>query len=209
MRYLFVLTFVGAGLGAPLLASTACSSTPPATSVRDASDDRGRLSAPVTIDAGACQATVWSPPLLDSPHVEIGTPVTYNSNPPSSGPHYPIWAAFKEFEAPVDRRYYVHDLEHGAVVLLYKCQSATECPEIVKELRTVIAGLPSDPLCGGAVRVRAVLVPDPLLDKKVAVAAWGWTYQADCVDVPSLSKFARDNYGKGPEALCADGQTEF
>ena len=41
------------------------------------------------------------------------------------------------------------------------------------------------------------------------VAAWGWTYQADCVDVPSLSKFARDNYGKGPEALCADGQTEF
>ena len=41
----------------------------------------------------------------------------YDSNPPSSGPHYPIWADFKEYATPVPDGYLVHAEEHGAVLL--------------------------------------------------------------------------------------------
>ncbi len=146
------------------------------------------------------------PPLLDAEHVPFDTVVAYNSNPPSSGPHYAVWAAFKEYDHPVDWRYLVHDLEHGAVVLAYKCASPSACPEVVASLRAVAESLPADPLCaGGAVKNRIVIVPDPNLSSPVGAAAWGHTYVGDCVDAPTLTSFATENYGKGPEDLCANG----
>jgi hypothetical protein len=41
----------------------------------------------------------------------------------------------------------------------------------------------------------------------VAAAEWGKTYTAPCVDVPTLTAFVHDTYGKGPEAICAPGRT--
>ena len=38
-----------------------------------------------------------------------------------------------------------------------------------------------------------------------AAAAWGATYTATCIDVPSLRAFANDHYGHGREVLCTDG----
>ena len=187
----------------------------------DSATGRPRLAKPIIVDA-SCPIVIDSPPLLDSPHVAIDTPVSYNSNPPSSGPHYPIWAAFREYDKPVDRRYYVHDLEHGAVVLAYNCEKAASsdggssdagvaaCESTVASLRTAIAAIPDDPMCSGeGVRVRAVLTPDPLLDVPIAVAAWGFIYRAQCIDMRSLVDFVKSNYGKGTEALCANGQPIF
>jgi len=152
--------------------------------------------------------TIDTPPLLPATHVPIGTDITWSSNPPSSGPHYPIWAAYQAYASPVPRGYYVHDLEHGAVVLLYNCPSG--CPDVVAALQAVSDAIPDDPLCAGeGVRVRTVITPDPLLDVPVAAAAWGWTYKAQCADVPTLTSFALANYGNGPEVLCANGTTQF
>lgn len=198
-----------------LVATGACSSglaTDPDGSA-DASTDRNRPARPFVVDAG-CAIVVDDHSLLDSPHVAIDTPVTYNSNPPTSGPHYPVWAAFQEYQKPVDRRYYVHDLEHGAVVLAYNCQAAgdagsaaTACNAIVEGLRAAVAALPDDPLCDGeGVRVRYVITPDPLLDVPIAAAAWGTSYRAQCLDVPSLVEFLKTTYGQGPESLCGNGQ---
>ncbi|MFO0662739.1 MAG: DUF3105 domain-containing protein [Polyangiaceae bacterium] len=195
---------------AAILACGSTSTTPePSSDAGVGADDRARPKEPIIIDAGACKATLTAPPLLEANHVEVGTQVEYNSNPPSSGPHYSRWAAFREYETPVDRRYYVHDLEHGAVVLAYKCATAAECPEIVAELRKVVANIKTDPLCTDGVRVRYVMTPDPLLNTKVAIAAWGFTYNADCVDVPTLSAFANQNYGRAPEDFCTEGITTF
>ncbi len=183
--------------------------------------DRPRITRPTIVDA-SCLIVIDAPPLLDSPHVAIDTVVTYNSNPPASGPHYPIWAAFQEYDKPVDRRYLVHDLEHGAVVVSYNCSStdggtsdasgagAGACESTVASLRAALAALPNDPLCAGeGVRTRAILVPDPLLDVPIAAAAWGMTYRAQCIDSPSLVGFLKENYGRGPESLCANGQPAF
>ncbi len=203
----------------------------------DAAGGDARLDAPVHPDA-SCLVTIASPTIEDSPHVPIGTPVTYGSNPPSSGPHYPVWAAFQEYATPVDRRYYVHDLEHGAVVLLYNCDlldagapdaspeggdagdaaaqdggdaGAMTCDSLVAGLRAAMQSIPDDPLCDpeAGVRVRYVLTPDPLIPTPVAASAWGWTYTAACVDLPTLEAFAQGHYAQAPEDFCANGQASF
>jgi hypothetical protein len=161
--------------------------------------------APAT-DAAACNVRLESPPLMTTVHIPLGATVVYNSNPPSSGPHYTTWANFQEFTQPVDDRYLVHSMEHGAVLLLYKCEDGG-CPELVDALRAVRDAIPSDPLCDPSIRVRVVIAPRPANDVTVAAAAWGATYRADCVDAPSLTQFVLAHYAMGPENFCDPGQT--
>lgn len=162
--------------------------------------------APVT-RAGACAITEEAPPIAASAdlHVPEGTAITYCTNPPSSGPHYPVWADFQEYEAPIEAPYLVHSLEHGAVILQYRCEGA--CPDVAAQLRAVRDAVPIDPLCFAPTRARIILVPNPALTTPVAASAWGATYHADCVDAPSLSAFIQAHYAKGPENLCAPGRS--
>jgi Protein of unknown function (DUF3105) len=190
-----------------LFVSIGCSSagtSPPAPMPAPA---RTRPSGPFSV--GACKAAVRYPVLLESPHVAIGSEVNYPTNPPASGPHYPLWASFKEFDAAVDRRYTVHDLEHGAVVLSYKCATPQECAPLVTVLREVKAALPQDPLCTDGIRNRVVITPDPKLETPIAAAAWGAIYTADCADRDSLLTFAKEHYAQGPENFCNDGISTF
>ena len=163
---------------------------------------------PPATDAAACNVRLASPALMGALHIPIGASVVYDSNPPSSGPHYPVWANFQEFADPVDDRYLVHSLEHGAVLLLYKCEDAG-CPELVDALRAVRDALPADPLCDPSIRVRIVIAPRPANDVTVAAAAWGATYRADCLDAASLRAFITAHYAMGPENFCDPGQTSF
>lgn len=157
-------------------------------------------------DAAACNVRVDLPPLMESPHVPDGFPVTYNSNPPSSGPHYGTWANFQEYTQPVDDRYLVHAMEHGAVLLLYDCEGAA-CAPIIEALRKIREAVPTDPLCDPSIRVRIILAPRPGNDDPVAAAAWGATYRATCVDTSSLLGFVLDHYSKAPEAFCTPGMS--
>lgn len=201
--------FAAAALSMPAMLTAGCggddddggSAMPPSEA---GAVDRMRLDAPYHPDA-SCPVTIETPDLLAAEHVPEGSAITWSSNPPSSGPHFPIWAAFTEFTAPVPRGYLVHSMEHGAVVLLYKCEGA--CPAVVDELRKIRDALPADPLCAPETRVRVVIAPDPELDVPVAAAAWGWTYKAQCVDAPTLGAFARDHYAQGPENTCSAGRT--
>jgi hypothetical protein len=171
----------------------------------------GGTDAPTFPDAG-CLVEIDSPPLMAAAHVPIGTTIQWDSNPPSSGPHYPIWAAYQAYTTPVPRGYYVHDEEHGGVVLLYACADPAGCPDVAAALQSVSDAIADDPLCtqaGEGVRVRTVITPDPLLDVPVAAAAWGWVYRAQCVDLPTLTTFALQHYGQGPEVLCSNGTTQF
>jgi hypothetical protein len=174
----------------------------------DAGSDR-RLAAPIH-PAASCLVTIDTPELLPAIHVPEGTSgdIVYDSNPPSSGPHYPIWANFQEYSAPFDVGYLVHSLEHGAVAMLYKCDPATPaCQTTIEAFRKVRDSLPTDPECDPSIRVRVVIAPFPQLDVPVAAVAWGITYKADCVDMPTLTQFAKDNIARGPEDLCAPGRT--
>lgn len=171
--------------------------------------DAAPLDAPVDApprDAAACNVRIEAVAPVDSPHVPEGTPITYGSNPPSSGPHYPVWANFQEFVQPVEDGYLVHSMEHGGVLLLHRCDLGS-CPADVNELRAIRDALPADLLCDASIRTRVILAPRPANDVAIAAAAWGWIYRADCVDPVSLTQFIRDHYAQAPENFCAPGRT--
>ena len=198
---LSTLACAACGDGSPSSGTDAGSAVGPDASVAMGS----RLAAPIK-PAAACDVTIDAPVFLPGVHVPEGTLITWNSNPPSSGTHFPVWAAYQVHKVAVGRGYTVHDLEHGAVVLSYKCDPGPACDAIVAGLRAVRDSIPTDPLCTSSVRVRVVVVPDPLLDAPVAAATWGWTYNAQCLDLPSLKDFANAHYRQSPEDACENGR---
>ncbi|MHB1845035.1 MAG: DUF3105 domain-containing protein [Deltaproteobacteria bacterium] len=163
----------------------------------------------VLVDAGACPAaTVTEVPVPGAAHEPIGTVIQYDSNPPAGGDHYPVWAVWGVHSDAVPAEYFVHNEEHGGVVLLYHCDAG--CPDVVSALTALAQSQPPDPLCesqGTGVISRMLVLPDPSLDVPVAAAAWGWTYKepAPCVDPGSLQAFIDAHYGNGPEQFCAQG----
>jgi hypothetical protein len=139
-------------------------------------------------------------------HVALCDAVKYATNPPAGGDHWGTWAAFEKYAMPLPREVYVHDMEHGAVVLSFRCADA--CPEVVAALEKVFDEAAGDPLCvssGAGPKARLVLTPDPDLPTPIAASAWGATYTATCIDTASLAAFVAEAYGRGPEKTCAAG----
>ena len=137
-------------------------------------------------------------------HEDLCVPVTYETNPPSSGPHWGVWASYKIHETPIPREVYVHDMEHGAVVLSYACD---DCDDVVAALTDAFNSVPADPLCVmHSTIARVLMTKDPELSTPIAASAWRATYTATCIDPPSLSQFIQDAYGRGTEATCSPGK---
>jgi hypothetical protein len=151
----------------------------------------------------ACAVVTQNPPVLASPHVMTCSLVTYTTNPPTSGPHYPAWANFQTYTQPVPRGFLVHSMEHGAVVISYNCKDG--CPDDLAALNSFVDARPADPGCPAPIKSRIVLVPDPALDRRFAAAAWGALYKSDCLDLPALGAFVDAHYAKGPENICSKG----
>lgn len=159
--------------------------------------------APLPEAGSACNAIVESHPNEGHLHTPDCTAVTYASNPPSSGTHYPDWAMYKTYSAPVPWGFLVHDLEHGAVVISYNCPEG--CVDEVGSAQALIDGLPGDPGCGGA-PMKIVLAPDPGLDVRWAASAWTWTLRAHCFDGEAFASFITAHYqGPDTEAACGGG----
>lgn len=152
---------------------------------------------------GLCGTVENVEPVVAGAHVPVCSAVSYPSNPPTSGPHYPNWAKYQAFAAPVGRPFWVHNLEHGAIVITYNCPDG--CAADVAALQVMLANQPADSSCGVAVRNRFVVTPDPLLDVRFAASAWGVALRSNCFDLASLDDFILAHYGRGPEDVCADG----
>lgn len=60
-------------------------------------------------------------PDLGREHVTDIAGVEYSSNPPSSGPHFAIWAKKGVYDRLISDGYFIHSLEHGYVVISYDC----------------------------------------------------------------------------------------
>ncbi len=86
-------------------------------------------------------------------HVASGTKITYTFCPPASGNHYNASGL-----GPIQPRVYgpndktvpqgwIHNLEHGALVLLYRGDSAGATPEGQQALKDFFAVFPASPIC--------------------------------------------------------------
>lgn len=160
---------------------------------------------PVPVPDSACDAVVTEEALSGANHVAECEPITYTTNPPSSGPHYNVWAAFAIYDRPVARGFWMHSLEHGAVAFLYNCE---DCEDEIAAATALIGELPEDPRCvGTGTPSRILMTPDPLLDVPWAAAAWGVTLRARCFEPEVFRAFATEHYARGPEDLCAPGRS--
>jgi len=132
-------------------------------------------------------------------HVPEGSTIRYQNNPPASGPHYPVWARYQEFTTTVARGYWVHNLEHGAVVFLHRPDAPAA---VVDALRSAYRLLAPDAQCGHRL---ALLTADPELSRPIAVVAADWVLTADGVDAPTIQAFVAARRNHGAEQVCDQG----
>jgi hypothetical protein len=156
------------------------------------------------VAVGGCDGLLTLEHNAGAIHVDTGTDITWTNNPPTSGSHFPTWSAWDHQYTQLPRGYYVHNLEHGGIVMLYRCDAG--CPEVVDQLLAAARNMAMDPSCASPITKRVIVTADPLLpdDGQVAAVAWNHAYTASCYD-PYVETFARDNYGKAPEDFCSDG----
>ncbi|HTQ07586.1 MAG TPA: DUF3105 domain-containing protein [Polyangiaceae bacterium] len=159
------------------------------------------------IAGSQCGAVERQFAIEDSPLVTDCSPVAFDSNPPSSGPHYFTWPKYKTYEQAIPRGFTVHALSHGAVVFAYSC---TDCSDEVASAQQVLDAVGVDPICctaqgcGADATTRLLMTPDPGLKTRWAAQSWGFTLTADCFEPDVFMNFTAHR-GQGPEMLCADG----
>ncbi len=146
-----------------------------------------------------CAATVEAVAVGEAFHVPQDTTVTYATNPPCGGNHWGQWLPWGVFDRAVRAENYVHNLEHGGVVLLYSC--ADGCPELRDALIAWAQAQPADD--GGAFRY--IVTPWAGMSTPIAAVAWGAVYRSDAVRPCELDDFRKKHYRKAPEDVGASG----
>jgi hypothetical protein len=153
---------------------------------------------------GGCDGLVTDVPGEPGTHVPAGEDIQWSTNPPATGAHYPTWAGWDRYYVNLARGTWMHNAEHGGVILLYNCPDG--CQDVVDALYEVARAAPADATCTAPVTKRVVIAADPLLpaDVRVAAVAWNTFYTASCID-PYLQTFVDTHFRHGPEDTCADG----
>jgi hypothetical protein len=122
-------------------------------------------------------------------HIEEGAVdhPQYNSNPPTSGWHWPQPAAWGVYKAQEPDERLIHNLEHGGIWISYL--PGTD-PAVVTKLEDF------------ANRYRKVVVePRAANEKPIALAAWTHNENMDSFDEREIVKFIEAYYDKGPEKV--------
>ena len=152
---------------------------------------------------GPCGVELTSFTSPSAAHVAVCSPISYPMNPPVYGDHYPVWAAYKSYSFAVPLGFLVHNLEHGAVVMLYNCPAG--CSDEVAAAQAFIDALPADPRCADDVKHQIVMTPDPSLPKRWGAVAWGHSLTTDCFAPEAFRAFYDANVGHGSEDICGNG----
>jgi hypothetical protein len=125
-------------------------------------------------------------------------PKSWNSFPPTSGPHYFTPAIYSFYSEPVALARVLHNLEHGGIYFLYGPKAPADT---VDKLRQIYDKDPRG----------LVVAPLPAMKNKIAVGAWtstnpgsnevGTGHLAICtsVDVKAYEAFIKEYRGRGPE----------
>lgn len=148
---------------------------------------------------GASAANPIVTPNLGNLHVATGSEIDYPICPPASGPHYnergvaPRAPGFYTADAGVGPGSWVHNLEHGFVVVLYRCVDGT-CPsnDELNEIRSFVLNGPSTPsavACGYQSKVLAARFDD--MATPFALIAWDRVLLLDEFDTAVAQDFAQ------------------
>jgi len=159
-----------------------------------------------TMEAGGCQLKTVQAEVGDhSAALDATANPKWNTDPPTSGPHYGTPAVYGEYTDPLKIAQVVHNLEHGAVFILYgpKVPAATvkQLSDFYNEDTTAM-----------------LLAPYTKLGDKIALGAWtvpdnfepggknGTSYLATCTkfDQDAFAAFRDQLRFRGPERFPPD-----
>lgn len=121
-------------------------------------------------------------------HVPPGTRISYGTNPPTSGSHFPTWVDPGFYDTAKGRSNLVHSLEHGMIVIFYNSPGE----EDLKKLRAW-TDLFNGPWSG------IVAVRRAGLGEKLIITAWRRILRQDRLDAPAAAAFIDAYRGRGPE----------
>jgi len=150
----------------------------------------------------------------EMPHEHVAPPakVTYAHNPPTSGCHYslgygqaPIGAGAYPYTQTIPAEYWVHNLEHGYVAVLYNCP--TGCDADFTTLREWMAKQPPDPQFVALVKTnpgfkpytKIIIVPWTSMKTKFAAVSWDYYDPMDTADTTELQHFYDNHVDQAPE----------
>lgn len=137
-------------------------------------------------------------------HVPIGTEVKYKTNIPTSGQHYEDWTRAGIYDQSKDDRNLVHSLEHGYIVMYFKCGSvnptdleasssakqADQCQQIKDHLVQIYNSKGPHKL---------IVVPRANLDTNFSITAWDYLDNFNDFDKGRVEKFIDAHRDQGPE----------
>jgi hypothetical protein len=130
-------------------------------------------------------------------HVPEGAAIAYDSQPPIGGPHYDrSYLSYGVVDHSVPPGYWVHNLEHGAVVLLYDCPDG--CPLLVNQIQELYPHLPMGHNARHGIP-RLLALPYSDLDHRLAVVAWDHVLELDQFDRAQIVAFYLRFLDRGPE----------
>ena len=123
-------------------------------------------------------------PDMGNQHIAPPQKATYNSVPPTSGPHYESIAPWGIHETPISNEFQVHNLEDGGVMVQYNCPDG--CPDLVQQLSDIVDRFPEG----------VILAPYPDMEARIALTAWGRIDTMDAFDQQRILKFIRAHRGR-------------
>lgn len=149
--------------------------------------------------------------ILGRNHVPYGTSINYAFCPPSSGSHYndpPRAPLPAQFYGPADEKVpgtWIHNLEHGFIVMLYRCPSGTigvgDCPTQAEmdQMRQFFDQAPSPQVATCPKKVMVARFDS--MDTQFGELAWGRSLLTNDFDLDTALTFAQQwmEHGSVPE----------
>jgi len=125
--------------------------------------------------------------IVSRDHIATGTNGSgYNSNPPSSGPHWQGPAKNGFYDTALPDQQLIHNLEHGHIWIAYKPDVGDEVKNKLKEISQKEDW-------------KVVVAPREANDVKVASVAWGRVLKMDEPDYAKIEDFITTYRNRGPE----------
>jgi hypothetical protein len=121
-------------------------------------------------------------------HEEIGKPLTFVEDPPTSGIHWSNWTTPGVYTVAEPKEKLVHALEHGNIVAYYDQPEPavrTQLEAWTKRFSGQWDGM--------------VMVPRPGIGKTIELTAWAKVLRLDTWDAAAAAAFIDTYRGRGPE----------
>lgn len=120
-------------------------------------------------------------------HVGQGEQQEYETNPPTSGPHFAQPAPWGSYRETVEPETLVHNLEHGGIVIHYKNLSDSEVDALDSLVDSYQNGVISN--------------PNDSIDANVALASWTRAMECDEYSAEAIQGYIEQYCNQGPEKL--------